>query len=138
MQHLDGRVAVVTGAGSGIGRALALRLAREGMRVVGADVEAGALEETADLLGSAGAEFTTRLCDVADHVQVEELAEVSYDTFGAVHLLCNNAGVFAGGLLWERPREDWIPQCLGRCGISPAPVARHAVPKIRHQRTRGV
>jgi NAD(P)-dependent dehydrogenase (short-subunit alcohol dehydrogenase family) len=110
VEHLEGRVAVVTGAGSGIGRALALRFAGEGMRVVAADVEAETLEQTADLLGAAAAEFTTRLCDVADPRQVEELAEASYDTFGAVHLLCNNAGVFAGGLLWERPLEDftWV------------------------------
>ena len=107
MQELSGRTAVVTGAGSGIGRALVQRLGREGMRVVAADVEEPALDETVALLLDAGVEAVPVLTDVADAAAVEALADRAYDRFGGVDLVCANAGVFQGGLIWERTAEDW-------------------------------
>jgi NAD(P)-dependent dehydrogenase (short-subunit alcohol dehydrogenase family) len=103
MEQLDGKVAVVTGAGSGIGRALAELLANEGMHVVVADVEVGPLTETAERLGRGSALVT----DVSDYDAVAALADHAYATFGAVHVLCNNAGVFAGGFMWDRPAADF-------------------------------
>jgi NAD(P)-dependent dehydrogenase (short-subunit alcohol dehydrogenase family) len=103
MEQLDGKVAVITGAGSGIGRALAQRCAAEGMRVVAADVEAGALGETAALLDG-GSSF---VADVSRFEDVAALADHAYETYGSVDLLCNNAGVYCGGLMWERPASDF-------------------------------
>jgi NAD(P)-dependent dehydrogenase (short-subunit alcohol dehydrogenase family) len=108
LADLHGRVAVVTGAGSGIGRSLVVALAGEGMRVVAADVEADGLQGTAELVG--GDAVVTCVTDVRDAAAVEHLAEAAYSTFGAVHLLCNNAGVFQGGVLWERTDAEleWV------------------------------
>ena len=103
MEQLHGKVAVVTGAGSGIGRALVRRFAGEQMRVVAADVEGTALAETVDgLVGT-----SSFVADVANFDDVDALAEHAYETFGATDVLCNNAGVFAGGLMWERPPSDF-------------------------------
>jgi NAD(P)-dependent dehydrogenase (short-subunit alcohol dehydrogenase family) len=107
MERFEGRVAVVTGAGSGIGRALALRAAGEGMRVVIADVEVNALEEAAAEVETAGAEVVVAPTDVSRPEQVDRLAGLAYERFGAVHLLCNNAGVFQGGISWQRELADW-------------------------------
>ncbi len=107
MERLEGRVAVVTGAASGIGRALALRLAEEGMAVAVSDVEAEPLEETAGALRRAGGRVLARATDVSDPEAVEELAERTLAELGAPHVLCNNAGVFAGGLCWEMPLADY-------------------------------
>ena len=103
MEQLHGKVAVVTGAGSGIGRALAARLVAEGMRVVAADIEVDALAGTARHTDVA----STFVADVANAGDVDALAEHVYETFGGVDLLCNNAGVFAGGLIWELPASDF-------------------------------
>jgi NAD(P)-dependent dehydrogenase (short-subunit alcohol dehydrogenase family) len=103
MEQLQGKVAVVTGAGSGIGRALVRRFAAEQMRVVAADIEGTALAETVG-----GLEHTSSfVADVARFEDVDALAEHAYETFGATDVLCNNAGVFAGGLMWERPPSDF-------------------------------
>jgi NAD(P)-dependent dehydrogenase (short-subunit alcohol dehydrogenase family) len=107
MERFEGRVAVVTGAGSGIGRGLAGRAAREGMRVVIADVEVSALGETAAEVETAGAEVVVAPTDVSRADQVEALAGLAYERFGAVHLLCNNAGVFQAGVSWQRELADW-------------------------------
>ena len=108
----DGRsswpgAAVVTGAGSGIGQGLARRAALEGMHVVVADVEHGALEATATELREGGTEVLAMPTDVSDADQVEALAAAAYERFGAVHLLCNNAGVFQAGVVWQRTLADW-------------------------------
>jgi NAD(P)-dependent dehydrogenase (short-subunit alcohol dehydrogenase family) len=115
LSELRGRVAVVTGAGSGIGRSLVLRLAAEGMSVVAADVEAGAVEETVTLVPAASGEaggpaVLASVTDVADAGAVDALADLAYERFGAVHLLANNAGVFRGGVLWERTDAEieWV------------------------------
>lgn len=107
MRELAGKVAVVTGAASGIGRCLAERCAREGMRVVLADVEAAALEAAAAELRAQGAEVLAAPTDVSRPEAVEALAAATLGAFGAVHLLCNNAGVGVGTTIWETSLEDW-------------------------------
>jgi NAD(P)-dependent dehydrogenase (short-subunit alcohol dehydrogenase family) len=103
MEQLHGKVAVVTGAGSGIGRALVRRFVAEGMKVVAADIEPAALAETV-----AGLERTsTFVADVSKFDDVDALAAHAYETFGSTDVLCNNAGVFAGGFMWERPPSDF-------------------------------
>jgi NAD(P)-dependent dehydrogenase (short-subunit alcohol dehydrogenase family) len=104
VRDLDGKVAVVTGAASGIGRSLAGRLTVEGMHVVLADVEEGALGDAVVGIGGDAVAYTT---DVTSMEAVEALAEFAYDTFGGVHVLCNNAGVFQGGLMWECSDADF-------------------------------
>ena len=107
MKELEGGVAVVTGAGSGIGRALAERLGAAGMRVVASDVDATALHETLTQLEQRGVPTRGVVADVSSADDVQRLAEATLDTFGGVHVLCNNAGVFAGGLCWEAPLSDY-------------------------------
>jgi NAD(P)-dependent dehydrogenase (short-subunit alcohol dehydrogenase family) len=107
MEDFAGRVAVVTGAGSGIGQALAREAAKQGMKVVVADVEHVALEATATELRAGGAEVLAHATDVSDAGQVDALADAVYERFGGAHLLCNNAGVFQAGVVWQRTRADW-------------------------------
>jgi NAD(P)-dependent dehydrogenase (short-subunit alcohol dehydrogenase family) len=107
MDEFSGRVAVVTGAASGIGLALARRFGAEGMRVVLADIEAGALERAARELAAAGVETLAVRTDVSRAEDVEALAVRSVDAFGAVHVVCNNAGIFVGGNSWEASLADW-------------------------------
>jgi NAD(P)-dependent dehydrogenase (short-subunit alcohol dehydrogenase family) len=110
MRELQGKTAVVTGAGSGIGRALALRLADEGMTVLAADVEEPRLAATVDAITETGGRAVAAPTDVTDADAVERLAQLAFAEHGGVHLLCNNAGVFSGGLLWERTVRDveWV------------------------------
>ncbi|MCP2362142.1 NAD(P)-dependent dehydrogenase (short-subunit alcohol dehydrogenase family) [Nonomuraea thailandensis] len=105
MRELSGKVAVVTGAASGIGRALALRFAAEGMTLMLADVDHGGLAETAALAGDV--EVLTQITDVSDAWAVRHLANRCFGELGAVHVLCNNAGVFQGGHMWTRDEEDF-------------------------------
>ncbi|MEJ8634159.1 SDR family NAD(P)-dependent oxidoreductase [Streptomyces sp. NPDC006475] len=109
MKLTEGQVAVVTGAASGIGRAMARRFAAEGLAVVLADVEESALREAADELTGDGAKVLARVVDVADRDAVFALADAAYEAFGAVHVLCNNAGVGSGaeGRMWEHEPNDW-------------------------------
>lgn len=109
MEQLSGRVAVVTGGAGGIGRAMVERFAREGMAVVAADVEEGALKATVDELRADALEVTGVVTDVADYESVVNLRDRALEAHGAVHLLCNNAGVGAGaeGALWEHELNDW-------------------------------
>ena len=103
-----GRVAVVTGAASGIGLGLATRLAAEGMRVVLADVEAPALTAAARQLATAGADVLPVVTDVSRLAAVEALRDAALERYGAVHLLCNNAGVGGPhGPIWECPPGEW-------------------------------
>ena len=107
MENLSGKVAVVTGAASGIGLALAKRLGAEGMKLVLADVEPAALSGAQQALVAANIECITVPTDVSRADAVQSLAERTLDAFGAVHIVCNNAGVFAGGLSWEAPLSDY-------------------------------
>lgn len=107
MKEFKGKVAVITGAASGIGRSLAERCAREGMKVVLADIEEEALTLAEKDIKALGASSLTVLTDVSMASSVEALAEKTLDTFGAVHLLCNNAGVIANGSAWGSTLSDW-------------------------------
>lgn len=100
----EGRVAVVTGAGSGIGRAMVAHFVERGMKVAAADIDAAAAAESA---AHAGGDVISMGVDVSDAAEVEALAEAAYGEWGAVHLLCNNAGVFQAGLSWQRSVADW-------------------------------
>jgi len=93
MKNFSGKVAVITGAGSGIGRALAVQLAERGCVLTVADISADGLQETRKLVEAAGAVCSTHIVDVADRATVEEFAAAVVDEHGAVHLLVNNAGV---------------------------------------------
>jgi len=101
------KVAVVTGGASGIGFAMAQRFADLGMRIVIADVEVDALGAAGEQLAATGTEVLTHVTDVTDATQVQALADVTIERFGAVHVVCNNAGVGGGGLSWETPLETW-------------------------------
>jgi NAD(P)-dependent dehydrogenase (short-subunit alcohol dehydrogenase family) len=105
LQELEGKVAVITGGGSGIGASLAEACAAEGMRVVVADVNGDRADAVAaDLPRDMAAAHPV---DVSDAAQVQELADFAFDTFGAVHLLCNNAGVSPAGRVWDFSDEDY-------------------------------
>jgi len=108
MKEFGGKVAVVTGAASGIGRAMAERFAAEGMKVVLADVEEGALARAESELKAGGATVLAVRTDVSRAGDVEALARRTVDAFGAVHVLCNNAGVSpVMAASWELTETDW-------------------------------
>ena len=107
MDSFRDRVAVVTGGGSGIGRALAEAFAREGARVVVADVEESAATAVADGIRGRGGEALAARLDVTDLGQVQALADRAFADFGAVHVLCNNAGVALHGALQDATHRDW-------------------------------
>jgi NAD(P)-dependent dehydrogenase (short-subunit alcohol dehydrogenase family) len=107
MQDLRGKVAVVTGAASGIGFALSERFLAEGMVVAMADIEPPALHDAAGRLRAMGGEVLEVVTDVADAAQVEQLAERTVERFGGVHVVCNNAGVGVSGSVWETSPQDW-------------------------------
>ena len=107
MKDFAGRVAVITGAASGIGRAIAGESVRAEMKVVLADVEEGPLSEAGAELEAMGGRVLCVKTDVSKRGEVEELARQAFDAFGAVHLLFNNAGVAAGGSPWEATWNDW-------------------------------
>ncbi len=107
MDDLVGRTAVVTGGGSGIGRAIVLELAGAGMNVVIADIEEDAARAVASEAEAAGARAIAVHADVSDFASVQALADTAYAEFGAVHVLCNNAGVLIFGDMQKLKIEDW-------------------------------
>ena len=108
MQDLPDKVAVVTGAASGIGEALARQFAEQGMKLVLADIEEAALLEVEKELRQAGASVLAVKTDVSLKESVFALADEAFEAFGNVHLVCNNAGVSGGlGPIWEIPDQDW-------------------------------
>jgi NAD(P)-dependent dehydrogenase (short-subunit alcohol dehydrogenase family) len=132
MDEFAGQVAVITGAASGIGRGLARTAAREGMRVVMADIEVSALEEAAADVASLGAETLAVPTDVSDAAAVEALAESAFETFGGAHLVCLNAGVFQAGVSWLRTEADWS-WVLGVNLWGPIHGVRAFVPRLVEQ-----
>ena len=104
---MQDKVAVITGAASGLGLAMAQRFAASGMRVVLADVEAGPLDTAVAGLRDAGHEAFGVVTDVTDADAVSRLADAAFDTYGAVHVLCNNAGVVKRARTWELTLDDW-------------------------------
>jgi len=107
VKELEGRVAVITGAASGIGRAFAERFAAEGMKLVLVDVEEQPLEALAATLREGGSEVESAVADVSEASALTSLADRCESRFGGAHLLCNNAGVAVGGPIWEVAPEDW-------------------------------
>lgn len=114
MRHFDGKTAVVTGAASGMGRAFADRFARAGMQVVLADVEEDALHTAVRELEQQEHRVLGVLTDTRRRDSIDALARQAIDTFGNVHILCNNAGVASSGdagaggrAVWEIPQADW-------------------------------
>ena len=107
MDSFKDKVAVVTGGGSGIGRALVLALAQAGARVVIADLDQPAMDGVAREVRAQGTEALTVRTDVTDLGQVQALADLAFKTFGGVHVLCNNAGVAAWGGLDRATHQDW-------------------------------
>jgi len=107
MHDFKGKVAVVTGGASGIGRAMAERFAEEGMRIVIADIEQSALDRAAQEMKADGADVIALRCDVSKAHDVKQLADETIEAFDSVHILCNNAGVGFTGPTWEIPLEDW-------------------------------
>lgn len=109
MRLAEGQTAVVTGAASGIGLAMARRFAAEGLNVVLADVEEAALHKAAEEVREEGARVHARVTDVSERDAVRALADAAYGAFGGVHVLCNNAGVGSGaeGRMWEHEVNDW-------------------------------
>ena len=107
MKNLTGRVAVITGAASGFGLEAARLAARGGMKIVMADVQADALDVAVAEIRSLGAEVLPFRLDVSRAAEVDALAEATLARFGTPHFVFNNAGVGAGGLIWEHSARDW-------------------------------
>src|SRR5256885_8690552 len=107
MNDLRGKVVAVTGAASGLGRAMALAFAGEGMHLALADVDDKALSGVHDELRAKGARVTSERIDVANALEVEKFAEKSVAALGAVHVVCNNAGVSPLGAAWENSADEW-------------------------------
>jgi NAD(P)-dependent dehydrogenase (short-subunit alcohol dehydrogenase family) len=109
MKDFAGKVAVVTGGAGGIGRALVERFTAEGMKAVIADIDAGAVEQAAQELRDQGREVIGVVTDVTELESVEQLRDATLEAFGAVHVVCNNAGIGSGadGHFWEHHVNDW-------------------------------
>jgi NAD(P)-dependent dehydrogenase (short-subunit alcohol dehydrogenase family) len=107
METLNDRVAVVTGAASGIGLGIAEAFVAEGMKVMLADVDAAGLAREEGRLAAAGATVASSVVDVGDALEVDGLADAVLSRFGRVHVICNNAGIIRPGRTWELPLADW-------------------------------
>ncbi|MBI3524230.1 MAG: SDR family NAD(P)-dependent oxidoreductase [Betaproteobacteria bacterium] len=132
MQDLRDKTAVITGAASGIGLALAQRGAREGMRLVLADIEGEKLATAAAALSIAAERLSLHTLDVSRDEDIGRMADDAFQRFGAVHLLCNNAGVGLARVTWEHTLQDWEWQ-LGVNLWSVIHGIRHFLPRMLKQ-----
>ena len=107
MRELAGRTAFVTGGAAGIGLALGRAFAQSGMKVMLADIETDALQAAVKSLREISPDISGTICDVADAASVERAAQASFDAFGRVHVVCNNAGVAAGGGIDHISLDNW-------------------------------
>lgn len=107
MKQITGSVAVITGGGSGLGKALAMSASRRAMKLVLADIQPDALDRTVQELRTRGTDAIGVAVDVSDPAAVEALADQAERRFGAVNLLFNNAGVTSGGPVWQSTEKDW-------------------------------
>jgi NAD(P)-dependent dehydrogenase (short-subunit alcohol dehydrogenase family) len=110
MRRLEGRVAIVTGASSGFGRATSIRLASEGARVLAADLDEGGGRETVGLVGQIGGESDLFIGDIATEAGATAMVKRALDLFGTVDILVNNAGIApegADGRTWDVPEDSW-------------------------------
>src|SRR4051794_41077709 len=109
MEHVEGKVAVVTGGAGGIGRAMGETFGRAGMKVVLADVQPEPLDKTVTELRADGVDAVGIPTDVSTYDSVCKLRDSALEAFGAVHVVCNNAGIGAGaeGPIWEHELRDW-------------------------------
>ncbi len=108
LTDFGGKVAVITGGGSGIGLAVAEALAREGAKLVIADIETGPMEAAVAKLKAAGAEAIGVRTDVSDRASVQALADRTFDHFGAAHVVMHNAGVAVFGATQDMSHQDWL------------------------------
>ena len=134
MKDFKDKVAVITGAGSGIGLALAIQCAQEGMKVVLADIDRKFLRRANRKLERMGASFLTVLTDVSKSTDIEALAKETLDKFGEIHLLINNAGVGHSKYTWNYTLKDWEWQ-LGVCLFGVAHGVRIFTPIMLKQDT---
>lgn len=107
MKEFEGKVAVITGGASGLGKAMAERFAAEGVKLVLADIEQSVLDKTVGEFKAAGADVIGVQGDVAKPEMLEALLKTTLDTYGKVNILCSNAGVAGGGVTWETTLADW-------------------------------
>lgn len=107
MKEFKGKVAVITGAASGIGKAIAERAAQAGMKLVLADVDAARLDKVVAEFSQKGCEAVGLRTDVSKESEVMALADLAFERFGKVHLLVNNAGVAATNTAWSAPQSEW-------------------------------
>ena len=132
MQDFRDKTAVITGAASGIGLALARRAAREGMRLVLADIEGDKLQAAVATLSIAADRLSLHTLDVSRDEDIGRLADAAFRRFGAVHLLCNNAGVGLTRVTWEHSLKDW-EWLLGVNLWSVIHGIRHFLPRMLEQ-----
>ena len=136
MESLDDKVVVITGAGSGLGREFARLAAQSRMKLVLADLQHEALQDTVRELQQHGVQVIAEVVDVASSRQVAQLADRAFGEFGAVHLLMNNAGVACGGYLWENSDKDW-QWVLGVNLMGVVHGVQHFVPRMLDANARG-
>ena len=136
MEDFEGKVAVITGAGSGIGAALARQASALGAAVVLADVDEDGLAANAAMLLEEGADLMVRRTDVSDAESVRALADQAFGAYGRVDLLFNNAGVLVDGVCWERTLDDWR-WCLEVNLMGCIHGIHHFVPRMIEQQTEG-
>jgi NAD(P)-dependent dehydrogenase (short-subunit alcohol dehydrogenase family) len=134
VREIEGKVAVVTGGANGIGLAMGRHFAEHGMQVMLADIQAGPLDEAVDALTGEGLTAAGCVTDVTKPEALEQLAARTIDEYGAVHLLCNNAGIGPGGQtsLWEYEPSDWR-WCLDVNVLGIAWGIRAFVPRMLEQ-----